>query len=122
MIIINLQILEVTSLGDLDNALTAGMKGGSQALVELSSPLLNQNAPEVRVATFAIKHRLPTTSMFRSFATRGGLLAYGQGAKPADLPIEQPTVFKLVINLKTAKALGLTIPPSLLQRADQVIE
>ena len=137
---INLQILEVTGLGDLDDALAAGIKGGSQALVELSSPLLNSNAPEEHVATFAIKHRLPTTSMFRSFAARGGLLAYGpnrrqydprlatyvdrilKGAKAADLPIEQPTVFELVINRKTARALGLTITPSLLARADQVIE
>jgi putative tryptophan/tyrosine transport system substrate-binding protein len=137
---IDLQVLEVTHLGDLDKVLRAGVKGGSQALVELSSPLLNRDASEARVATFAIKHRLPTTSMFRSFVTRGGLLAYGpnrqqydprlatyvdrilKGAKPAELPIEQPTTFELVINLKTATALGLTIPPSLLQRADQVIE
>jgi len=138
---IDLHVLEVPSVGDLDNALRAGVKSGSQALVELSSPLLNLDATETRVATFAIKHRLPTTSMFRSFATRGGLLAYGpnrqqfddlrlatyvdrilKGAKPAELPIEQPTKFEFVINLKTAKALGLTIPPSLLQRADQVIE
>ena len=137
---INLQILEVTSLGDLDDALAAGVKGGSQALVELSSPLLNSKAPEEHVVAFAIKHRLPTTSMFRSFAARGGLLAYGpnrqqydprlatyvdrilKGAKAADLPIEQPRVFELVINRKTAKALGLTITPSLLARADQVIE
>ncbi|HSE46656.1 MAG TPA: ABC transporter substrate-binding protein [Gemmatimonadales bacterium] len=138
---IDLRVLEVTSPSDLDNALRSGVKSGSQALVELSSPLLNLDATETRVATFAIKYRLPTTSMFRSFAARGGLLAYGpnrrqfddlrlgtyvdrilKGAKPADLPIEQPTVFELVINLKTAKALGLTIPTSLLQRADQVIE
>ena len=137
---IDLHVLEVTSLGDLDNALRADVKSGSQALVELSSPLLNLDATETRVATFAIKHRLPTTSMFRIFATRVGLLAYGpnrqeydlrlgayvdrilKGAKPGDLPIEQPTVFELVINLKTAKAVGLTIPPSVLARADQVIE
>jgi putative ABC transport system substrate-binding protein len=137
---IDLQVLEVTHLGDLDKVLGAGVKGGSHALVELSSPLLNRDASEARVATFAFKHRLPTTSMFRSFVTRGGLLAYGpnrqqydlrlatyvdrilKGAKPAELPIEQPTTFELVINLKTAKALGLTIPPSLLQRADEVIE
>ena len=135
---IDLQVLEVRSSADLDHALEAGVKGESRALVQLSAPLFTMRAK--RIADFTAKHRLPAISMFRSFVEAGGLMAYGpnepeyykrpavyidkilKGGKPADLPIEQPTNFELVINLKAAKALGLTIPPSLLQRADQVIE
>jgi putative ABC transport system substrate-binding protein len=93
-----------------------------------------------RLVDLAAKHRLPAVYSWKDFVDAGGLMSYGlnvpdlfpraatyvdkilKGAKPADLPVEQPTKFELVINLKTAKALGLTIRPSLLARADQVIE
>ncbi|HEY8151602.1 MAG TPA: ABC transporter substrate binding protein [Vicinamibacteria bacterium] len=93
-----------------------------------------------QIAELLMKHRLPGISVWRSFAEAGLLMAYGpslsdqfrraaayvdkilRGAKPCDLPVERPTKFDLAINLKTAKALGLTIPPSLLQRADEVIQ
>jgi putative ABC transport system substrate-binding protein len=137
---LDVKVLEVKAPGDFDAALAEAVKSGARAFVELSSPLVNLSALETRVSAFAIKHRLPTISMFRSFAEAGGLMSYGpviseyyrrlaiyvdkvlKGAKPADLPIEQPEKFELVINLKTAAALGLTLPQSLLGRADQVIQ
>jgi putative ABC transport system substrate-binding protein len=135
---IELQVLEIRSSGELDHTLGAVALGGSRALVQLSSPIFD-NAGK-RIADSTAKQRVPAISMFRSFAMAGGLMSYGpnqreyykrlavyidkilKGARPADLPIEEPTKFDFVINLKTAKALGLTIPPALLLRADEVIQ
>jgi putative ABC transport system substrate-binding protein len=124
--------------GDYEGAFSALAAERADALFVLSNPLLNRDRK--RIIALAARHRLPAFYEWRESAEDGGLLAYGakirdlnlrvvafvdkilKGAKPADLPVEQPTSFELVINLKTAKALGLTIPPALQQRADQVIE
>jgi putative ABC transport system substrate-binding protein len=136
---VDLQAVKIRRSEELDPALHAAVRRGAGALVQLSSPLFDLPLVHKRLVAFTVQHRLPTISMFRRFAEAGGLMSYGpnveyykrlpvyidkilKGAKPGDLPIEQPTKFELVINLKTAKALGLTIPPLLLQRADQVIE
>ena len=136
---IKVQVFEIRSAGEVEHALGATVKGGSRSLVQLSSPLFD--SPLARqIADFTLKHRLPAISMFRRFAEAGGLMSYGpnqpeyyrrlavyvdkilKGAKAGDLPIEQPTKFELVINLKTARVLGLSIPAALLLRADRLIE
>jgi len=121
-----------------DGPMRAATRQRAGALLGLASPIFFRQRADL--AEMAIKHRLPAIAPFREAAEAGVLMAYGaslpdmlrraaefidrilKGARPADLPMEQPTKFELVINLKTARALGLTIPPSLLARADQVIE
>ena len=129
---------EASSLGEFDSAFTAMMKKRPDALVVTADPV--QQLFVGRIIDFAAGARLPTVFQIRDNVIAGGLMSYGpslpelfrraaiyvdkilKGTRPSDLPVEQPTKFEMVINLKTAKALGLTIPPSLLARADQVIE
>jgi putative ABC transport system substrate-binding protein len=123
---------------DLDDAFSSMARERADGLMVQVDPVFF--SARSQLVLLAAKHRLPAVYGVREFAEAGGLMSYGtniayqfrraatyvdkilKGAKPADLPVEQPTKFELVINMKTAKALGLTIPPLLLQRADQVIE
>jgi putative ABC transport system substrate-binding protein len=135
---VRLEIVEPQSPDEFEGAYASITRKGVGALHVNLDPLFMENRR--RLIQLAMTHRLPVTYDVRQFVEGGGLMSYGpsvlgevrraavqvarilKGAKPADLPVEQPTKFELVINLKTAKALGLTIPPALLQRADQVIE
>jgi putative ABC transport system substrate-binding protein len=128
---------EVRGVEDIAPAFDA-LKGRADALYVCGSPLLTTN--RIRINTLALAVRLPTMHGFRELTEAGGLMSYGpnfpslfrraaeyvdkilRGAKPSNLPVEQPTRFDLVLNLTTAKALGLTVPPSLVARADEVIE
>ena len=132
------ELLDVRSQGDLGRAFELAVRQHVDALVIGADGLTQMH--QQTIVDLVARNRLPAAHPARDFVEAGGLIAYGvnypdlyfrfasfvdkifKGAKPADLPVEQPTKFELVINLKTAKALGLTIPPSLLQRADQVIE
>jgi putative tryptophan/tyrosine transport system substrate-binding protein len=135
---IQIQSLEVRRLADFDTAFEAANRARAEALMVVSSRFMNLNRD--RVLDFARKKQLPVVTGWGPWAHAGGLMSYGpdldvlsrraathvdrilRGAKPADLPVEQPTKFELVINLRTAKALGMTIHPSLLARADRIIE
>jgi putative ABC transport system substrate-binding protein len=135
---IAVQAVELREAGELPRAFAKMVKDRVQAIGVIGSAFTYDARGQI--AELAVRHRLPTAWAWREGPAAGGLLSYGpsiqatwhraavyvdkilKGAKPADLPVEQPTTLELVINLKTAKALGLTIPPSLLQRADQVIE
>jgi putative ABC transport system substrate-binding protein len=135
---LQLQPVVARTAPELEGAFAAMARARAQAVLVLGTAIFL--AERQRVAELAIKHRLPTMSNLKDIVEAGGLMSYGpdfddlyrrgaiyvdkilKGANPADLPVEQPTKFELVINLKTAKALGLTIPPALLLRADQTIE
>jgi putative tryptophan/tyrosine transport system substrate-binding protein len=135
---LQLQAVEVSRADDLDRAFSALTTGRAEALIVVGSAFAFANRGQI--ASLAQKHRLPSMYANREYMDAGSLIAYGhsledawrraatyvdkilKGAKPGELPVEQPTKFELAINLKTAKALGLTIPPSLLRRADEVIQ
>ena len=120
------------------NTLSVRLTSGETGIAFMEEPFYLHRRR--RIAELALKNRMPTIFPFREHVDAGGMASYGvslselfrrsasyvdkilNGAKPGDLPVQQPTKFELIINLKTAKALGLTIPPSLLARADQVIE
>jgi ABC-type uncharacterized transport system substrate-binding protein len=134
---VQLQLTEVHGANDLESAFSSISTGRARALMTLSDPVTFSLLK--RIVELAIKTRLPSNHLQEEYANAGGLVSYSpsyttlfrraptyidkilKGAKPADLPIEQPTKFELVINLKTAKQIGLTIPPNVLARADRVI-
>jgi ABC-type uncharacterized transport system substrate-binding protein len=135
---LQLQYLEVTAADQIENAFDEAKKQRADALVQIQAAVLAPH--QQRIIDLAARNRLPTIYNNRANAEAGGLMSYGvdwlvtvrrvaalvdkilKGAKPADLPVEQPMKFELVINLKTAKQLGLTIPPNVLARADKVIK
>jgi putative ABC transport system substrate-binding protein len=135
--------LEVSPLGgrdarDIEQTVTEFAGGSNRGLIAVATPLMNNNRD--LIISLAARHRLPAVYPFRFWVTDGGLISYGndpndqsrqaagyvdrilKGEKPADLPVQSATKYEMVINLKTAKALGLTVPPSLLSRADEMIE
>ena len=131
-------IVEASDLGQFEAAFRTAVERGANGLTTMASPFLNFHRK--RLIELATHHHLPSIWETASYVRDGGLLSYGpsfadmyrrsagyvakilNGAKPADLPVEQPLRFELAVNLKTAKAFGLTVPPTLLARADEVIE
>jgi putative tryptophan/tyrosine transport system substrate-binding protein len=135
---LKLEKLEVRNAAEMNQAFEAAKRTDVDAVVILSSPFIGANAK--LAADLTLKHGLPAVTLFSEFTRNGGLMSYGpnildiyrrvggiaakvlRGSKPADLPVELPTNFELVVNLKTAKAIGITIQTSVLLRADEVIE
>jgi len=135
---VKLQYLDVLSPKDFETAFRAAVKGRAEAVLVLTGPVVNSQRKQI--ADFAAKNRLPAILPFPEYVDAGGLMSYSasvtdmyrraatyvdkilKGAKPADLPVEQPVKFEFIINLKAAKQIGLTIPPTVLARADKVIK
>jgi putative ABC transport system substrate-binding protein len=135
---IQIQRVEYRNVGELDGAFRSAAAAGVNAVLVQDDP--HALAGRSQIADFALRHRLPAVAGVPEHAEAGSLIAYGpnridlyrraatfvdrilKGAKPGDLPIEQPTKYDLIINLKTAKAIGLTIPQDMLRRADRVIQ
>jgi ABC-type uncharacterized transport system substrate-binding protein len=135
---IKVMILEVRVPPELENAVATAQRAGVNAILALSSPMWGTR-PQL-LADLVLRHKLPTVTLFPDFARAGGLMAYGpdildtwrplglmvgkilQGTSPGDIPVERPSKLELVVNLKTARTLGITIPASILRRADEVIE
>jgi putative ABC transport system substrate-binding protein len=133
-----LQSLPIRNANEIDASLSAAMQANAQAIITMDDPLVQSQ--RAHVVAFAMRQRLPVMGEFRPITEAGALMSYGpnqidmwrraaayvdkilKGAKHADLPVEQPTKFELIVNLKTAKALGLAVPDTLLARADEVIE
>ena len=134
---VTVQYLEIQNYNDIETAFRGARNGRAEAVLGLGGPVINSH--RTKVVALAVKSRLPAMYPRPEFVEVGGLMTYGanithlyhraavyvdkilKGAKPADLPVEQPTKFEFVINLKTAKQIGLTIPPNVLARADKVI-
>ena len=135
---VKLQVVDIPAISQVERAFAATEQNRPEAIIILASPIFGTN-PKL-IADLALAHRMPTATVFGDIARAGGLMAYGpdvlgtfrqvgsmvakvlQGTPPADLPVERPTKLQMVLNLKTAKALGLNLPPLLVQRADEVIE
>jgi putative tryptophan/tyrosine transport system substrate-binding protein len=134
---VKLQFLDIRSAKDIETAFRAATKGRAEGILVLTGPVIN--AQRKQIADLAAKSRLPAIYPFPEYVDAGGLMSYSasiadlyrraaiyvdkilKGANPADLPVEQPTKFEFIINLKAAKQIGLTIPPTVLASADKVI-